>query len=1182
MLSIIDNLEKLFNKYRMQEKVILINNLKKGDKILKLLSCSNYINLTTKKIEDIATESIKHILIKDNKEIISEIKCMNIIKKILKNLKQNNQLKYFKDIILEVESEEGKFKDLLIDNEIAKLFYNLMIELKLEKVDLKLTDKFYENNKLIDIDTILKIYNEELKNQNYLDKADVHILALENGNLDKQKNKKYINLYDETISKVELEILDKIMEKNSDEIKITSNNTIENILEKIKIRTEKDADYINLFRGYGESNELYEIVRKIKEISQSKSESPIKFEDIAIYHTDDEKYTHRMYELSQLMDIPVKFEEGISISYKKEANLIYKLVEWVKSDYRDDILYELVNYLYLEDGISQHDIQNMLNKFNIGFGKERYKKVISKQIEELNKKIKELNDERQEQVEKFKDENYKNIKSIADKLINNCKNNKIKLEEVIECLNDVLKIFKLKKDDNIFKILKELKGKESISDKKQLLSEYGISIENENKIVLIYELIKWIKSGYNDKLLCNLKKELQDTNSNIKDIQDDIKKSEDELNKLLLNIEKIKKLHRYKEDLKKTKLFKSIIDKLIDNIPDKKTTYSEVIENLKDILEEFKSKNEKSYSKVILEAIDELKNIEEMLDVNKILQHIENEIKYIKINEDTGSDEEGRVYFTYYKNGYYNDRKYHFIIGLDNNKFPNKIHQNPILLDDERENINKTNNLNLNLAEKIPYKEKLEMADLIYTRKGKVFISYCGFDFKDNAINEPSHLFLELARIVYDKPTLNYEQLNTELGKMNGFADNNLNRCLSKTEQWLSQHLAGKTVTIDYLDNTSKFNELQNICKAIKSKEDKDTFDTYCGNVGVDDLLKVTDDENKSMSVTQMKDFITCPYKYFLKRVLNINAYKHKPRTLEYECWLKPNEFGTLMHEVFETFYKDIIHKNETLNKLDFSNYEKLIHEILYNKIEEAKLEYPFLNKIVYDDTIKRINFTCDNFLEKEISEKKKNKRLSTECVEYEFGNEENKVAINLNNKKIYINGKIDRIDKISKSKRKVKNEENNKDEYIIIDYKSGKGKDHTKKRVKEDEERDDLNKGKNIQNIIYAMAIKDLLLKDSEDAKLEQTKYYLLNNEYKNIQRKKLSVDKKNIDNCKAILEEMVHLIEKGYFIKCYSKDKSNDSCKYCEYKNICQFEYDKKNKIKNLYKLKDENIKGRLAFYE
>ena len=94
-----------------------------------------------------------------------------------------------------------------------------------------------------------------------------------------------------------------------------------------------------------------------------------------------------MYELSEIFDIPVSFEDGISISNKREANLIYKIVEWVKSDYRDDVLYELVDYLALEDIVTSNYIKKLLSKLDIGFGKDRCIDKISEYINELKSTI---------------------------------------------------------------------------------------------------------------------------------------------------------------------------------------------------------------------------------------------------------------------------------------------------------------------------------------------------------------------------------------------------------------------------------------------------------------------------------------------------------------------------------------------------------------------------------------------------------------------------------------------------------------------------------------------------------------------------------------------------------------------------------------------------------------------------
>ncbi len=88
--------------------------------------------------------------------------------------------------------------------------------------------------------------------------------------------------------------------------------------------------------------------------------------------------------------------------------------------------------------------------------------------------------------------------------------------------------------------------------------------------------------------------------------------------------------------------------------------------------------------------------------------------------------------------------------------------------------------------------------------------------------------------------------------------------------------------------------------------------------------------ESKTLSATQIRDYITCPYSFYLRHILKMNLHNYQLEELP------PNILGNILHDVFSKVGRQIINNVPGSKKelLTFANHEldKLIYPYLKNE----------------------------------------------------------------------------------------------------------------------------------------------------------------------------------------------------------------------------------------------------------
>jgi ATP-dependent helicase/nuclease subunit B len=241
---------------------------------------------------------------------------------------------------------------------------------------------------------LLEEYEKKLSANNYVDYADILILAMERINDDRESLPEGLLIIvpeaEVTLSFCPLEkqlwsrippSFRKILPCDNPQETVLAYRTDLALLGMIGNAAEAPSPYkdgsVNLFHATGEVNEIREIFRRI--IAEN-----IPFDTVEIIHTDSSTYVPLIYESAFLFneenetDIPVTFEEGIPIRYSKPGRALLAWIRWMNDGLPQYILHRMI-----QDGLlimptascpttHQGKFAGLFRTLPIGMGRERY------------------------------------------------------------------------------------------------------------------------------------------------------------------------------------------------------------------------------------------------------------------------------------------------------------------------------------------------------------------------------------------------------------------------------------------------------------------------------------------------------------------------------------------------------------------------------------------------------------------------------------------------------------------------------------------------------------------------------------------------------------------------------------------------------------------------------------------
>ena len=464
------------------------------------------------------------------------------------------------------------------------------------------------------------------------------------------------------------------------------------------------------------------------------------------------------------------------------------------------------------------------------------------------------------------------------------------------------------------------------------------------------------------------------------------------------------------------------------------------------------------------------------------------------------------------------------LLGLVEKSFPRVVREDPLLLDEERRELNqalKRQQVEISLKLRGREEERLLFRLTTAAARESLLLSYPRIEPATARPRVPSFLLLDFAGVT------TFEALE----KLPNFAKTPLSaivsgrRFINERELDLGalHALTGKRSSSarDYLEEISPL--LPTGLQAEQERWGKRSLTRHDGLVEMSDALALLRErfglENLVISATSLEDFTFCPFFYFQKHVLGLDPWEEPERAMS----IDPFDLGSLYHEILEEFFTKMRDAGRLpLDPKKAKDYQAQLRDTADQRLDRFEREgitgYPSAWAIKRE----MIREELATFLDREL------RTAGTDWLPAKFEQqfEDVRIAINKHHA-LRLRGKIDRIDLSQDGKRA-----------RIFDYKTGK----VRTKYKEDS----FAGGQALQLPLYILATERLLT----GVTVAEASYVFLTlrGGYRRIgfARETLAGREEELT---GILNTASRMIRDGVF----AQYATPDGCRNCDFRPIC-----------------------------
>jgi len=388
MKSVLKSLESICSENITKRKILVMPGYTEGLNLLNTLSLNN-VNIANIKVEtplNLAKDISKLSLYKSGKDFLDRSSARYVILNLFNKLLTENELKYFRQL--------SPSAGVIIELE------NVLYELRITDF----THKNFPENSFIDpakehdIKTLLQQYENYLENNNRIDEPGLYKHSIQM--LQKEsfhKDKLFLIPANLELPLLPKNFISELTENNHEIIKFTqlqsinvpenyySSNpyldTIDNCFSWLyELNNSENLDKnpgLQIYRAYGESNEAKKVIRILKR-------DAINLDDAVIYTTSSQLYNQILYDLSCTYNIPMTFEEGISVSNTSPGKLLLSVLEWISEKYSVPKFCSMLTggfFKFSNNEVSPLKISKILKESKIAWGRKRYKKILENKLD---------------------------------------------------------------------------------------------------------------------------------------------------------------------------------------------------------------------------------------------------------------------------------------------------------------------------------------------------------------------------------------------------------------------------------------------------------------------------------------------------------------------------------------------------------------------------------------------------------------------------------------------------------------------------------------------------------------------------------------------------------------------------------------------------------------------------------
>lgn len=494
---------------------------------------------------------------------------------------------------------------------------------------------------------------------------------------------------------------------------------------------------------------------------------------------------------------------------------------------------------------------------------------------------------------------------------------------------------------------------------------------------------------------------------------------------------------------------------------------------------------------------------------------------------DSASPAPGHIHAARLGRAGWSGRPWTFVLGLDEARFPGPPRQDPVLLDSEREILNRSRARGrLALPGQTQSATRVaELHAILARARGRAVLTFSNRDILQDSERFPSPVLLALFRTREGRPAASWEDFADALPGAATFVPNGAP--LDEAEWWLARFR--ETPGAPGLDTEVEeaYPWLGDGAQADAARAST-AFTPWDGRLSAGTAELDPRKNHVPLSSSRLEKLAKCPRAYFYEYVLDLTPQEEVRREDE---WLTAREFGNLLHE---TLYDFMAGLRAGGLRLDPARDAAGLRAAAGRRIARWKEIVPPPNLAAFRAQEDELLAACEIFLHTETANE-----ATPRFFEVPFGMRRAKsdeplgspepVEIATPDGSFLLQGQIDRIDESSPGR------------YTVWDYKSG-GDFAFKEEARVSRP---LNGGRLLQHALYRRAAARLLERAGVRDPRVTSGYYLTTRKGR-AQRFEMDASDAAVD---GTLHDLFSLVASGSFP--HTADAGD--CRFCPFRAIC-----------------------------
>ena len=393
-----------------------------------------------------------------------------------------------------------------------------------------------------------------------------------------------------------------------------------------------------------------------------------------------------------------------------------------------------------------------------------------------------------------------------------------------------------------------------------------------------------------------------------------------------------------------------------------------------------------------------------------------------------------------------------FVLGLDADRCAGGRIPDPILDDRTREQLGAALPTTPRRAER----RRTLIGRALAALGGRVTLSYATAADGVGREASPSSWLLDAMRATKARPTLSYDQFRAEVGVPASAVPGAAQRALDARDVWLGA-LASGHVTLDGVDAVDEAFPALARGHALLSERYAPVAGEWLGLVpDAAGALGPIARPERAVSPTSLELLATCPLKWFYQKGLGLQ----EPDDVEFDggLWLDPAQRGSLLHEAFEQFVSEWMHRTAELAGAATMDAARTL---LVNIANAWRANVPPPSEFVFQRELRDLERLMRAFLQAEREDFADGRTSAWREAERAFpGKGGAPVLYDLGGgQSLRIAGRIDRIDTVAGGALRV------------VDYKTGSSYNYRR-----DAKDPPCNGGRHLQPALYSSAAEQAL----------------------------------------------------------------------------------------------------------